>query len=94
MNRSTIGDYLQEVGFKRHTYTYGARRNTYHVYSKPTDSECILVTKYCYIKNIEDIYLCTSEIMILGKFGEMKINIPYIYLDDLEIRVFPYDEGY
>lgn len=86
MNRSVIGDKLKEYGMELYHFNYGKRKNTYHVYRKPSRwNECTLKSGFITVRGIEDIYLCANEVLIVGRFGEMKVNIPYTFLKDFII---------
>ena len=89
MNRSTIGDYFEKEGFTLHYVNKGSNNNTYHVYRKPSDwSECLLICDYFYISHVYEVFLCTNELLVYGRFGELKVNIPYKHLTNLEVRGF------
>lgn len=89
MNRSTIGEILAGYGMELHYFTHGENRNTYHVYRKPSRwNVCTLKTPFFTIQNVYDIYLCANEVLVTGNFDDLRVNIPYRFLDKFEIRGF------
>lgn len=86
MNRSVMSDILKNTyGWELHTATHPKTNNTYQYYRKPDYERYCFVTPFVTVRDVEDIYLYTNEIMIEGRFGEMRVNIPYLKLDEFKI---------
>lgn len=93
MNRNQMYEYLKSCGM--YPVMHRRTRKTYHMEFRLDRNKSYEYTalnfKYGYIRNISSIYLCANEIVVVSKYEDMMINIPYKYLKEVEIKLIEYE---
>lgn len=88
MNRNVMYHLLQDAGLKDLSL-WADDRKSYHTEFRlqPHQSDCTAIFDFGYVRHIESIHLCRDEIVIEGKWSDMKINVRYTKIKEFEVRV-------
>ena len=91
MNRNMMYHLLKESGLKDLSI-WAEDRKSYHTEFRlqPHQTDCTIIFDFGYIRHIGSVHLCTNEIVIEGKWSDLKINVKYSRIKEIEVRV--YDE--
>lgn len=85
MNRNVLYNLFKEGGlkpfFNRKTRGYYVRFRFENEFTRTGD---IKINEW-YIRGFSEIALCTNEIVIISKYEDMKINIKYIHIKNVEL---------
>lgn len=83
INRSTVYDILSE---ELNTYKVIVNNRPYNKLFIPREWEwSMLRINDTYIRDFHNVYLCTDELVIRGKYDSIQINVPYKSIDLLEV---------
>lgn len=83
MNRSEVYDVLSE---ELNTYKVIVNKRPYNKLYIPREwSWSMIRVNDSFIKDFNEVYLCTDELVIRDKYEFLQINIPYKSIDLLEV---------
>ena len=83
MNRSEVYDVLSE---ELNTYKVIVNKRPYNKLYIPREwSWSMIRVNDSFIKDFNEVYLCTDELVIRDKYAFIQINIPYKSIDVLEV---------
>lgn len=85
MNRSTIYEYLKSTDL----YPLYYSKTGYHIrfVLQRHQTFCRVNFGYGFVRGVESIYLCGNELVIESKYGDMKINLYYKDIQELEVYI-------
>lgn len=89
MNRNVMYDYLKEKGMYA-MFIWADDRKSYHTEFRlqPHQNDCYIITDWGYIRHVQSIHLCMNEVVIVGGFGDLKVNINYKDMQKFEVRIW------
>ena len=87
MNRNVMYDYLESKGMYAIFVHHGKSYHTEFRLDKDSQSYCEVITDWGYIRNVYSIHLCTNEVVIESKFGDMKVNVKYSKMEKFEVWI-------
>lgn len=94
MNRNTMYDYLNSLGMKPLANYYNKKMYYIAFVADKTNQEEIfeILTDWGYIREAWRISLCSNELVVQGRFSDVKINIKYSSIEKFEVHVWDKDE--
>lgn len=54
-------------------------------FGRDNEISYVLINNQIYIEDINEVYICTDELVLRGRYGDMKINIKYHMIKELRI---------
>lgn len=83
MNRSEVYWILKE---KLNNYKVKVNGRPYNKFYIPRDWEFSwLKTDSVFIRDFNEVYVCTKELVVRGKYDNLQINLEYDSMDSLEV---------
>jgi hypothetical protein len=81
-------DLLKEKGLKDLSI-WADNRKSYHTEFRlqPSQTDCTVIFDFGYVRHIESIHLCSNEIVLEGKWSDMKLNVRYDKIKSIEVEV-------